>query len=238
MVDLSICCSEHDVSRCFSEHVGTLLMSWRSWPEPGFIGYKPVDEDGLLGAKPCLGGCRIGELWINHSAWKPEAGGRDSDPGVGTRNLGTGTRNLEAGTRSLETSARSPSHPTFLSIVLGCTCARSKRIHSLIGDVWPGEWAIILDSIQTRGLDQDLVNALRTDIAVAQDQVESDFSFHFLRFSGSMNLVEECMGQDPGILRGRILARLRIRGMRRFNTTQRPKLRILMLDPVGLSSAS
>ena len=34
MVDLSICCSEHDVSRCFSEHAGTLLMSWRSWPEP------------------------------------------------------------------------------------------------------------------------------------------------------------------------------------------------------------
>ncbi|KAH0862550.1 LOW QUALITY PROTEIN: hypothetical protein HID58_079761 [Brassica napus] len=42
-----------------------------------------------------------------------------------------------------------------------------------------------------------------------------DFSLHFLRPSGSMNRVEECMGQEPGILRGRILARLRIRGMRR-----------------------
>ncbi|KAF2616532.1 hypothetical protein F2Q68_00040010 [Brassica cretica] len=29
-----------------------------------------------------------------------------------------------------------------------------------------------------------------------------------------MNRVEECMGQDPRILRGRILARLRIKGMR------------------------
>ncbi|KAF3494705.1 hypothetical protein DY000_02052993 [Brassica cretica] len=56
--------------------------------------------------------------------------------------------------------------------------------------------------------------------------------------SGSVNCVEDCMGQDPGILRGRILARLRIRGMRRFNKTRRPKLRILMLDSTGLACAS
>ncbi|KAH0858979.1 LOW QUALITY PROTEIN: hypothetical protein HID58_087240 [Brassica napus] len=31
----------------------------------------------------------------------------------------------------------------------------------------------------------------------------------------SASKTSECMGQDPGILRGRILARLRIRGMRR-----------------------
>ncbi|KAH0885797.1 hypothetical protein HID58_061893 [Brassica napus] len=42
-----------------------------------------------------------------------------------------------------------------------------------------------------------------------------DFCLHFLRLSGSMNRVEECMGQDPRILLGRILARLRIKGMRR-----------------------
>ncbi|KAF3556709.1 hypothetical protein F2Q69_00012599 [Brassica cretica] len=65
-----------------------------------------------------------------------------------------------------------------------------------------------------------------------------DLSLHFLRLSGSMNRVEEFMGQDPGILRGKILARRRIRGMRRFNKPRRPKLRILMLDPAGLACAS
>ncbi|WZY86811.1 hypothetical protein YC2023_033195 [Brassica napus] len=61
-----------------------------------------------------------------------------------------------------------------------------------------------------------------------------DFSLRFLRLSGSKNRVEECMGQDPGILRGRILARLRIRRTKRLNMTRRPKLRILMLDSTGL----
>ncbi|KAL0745976.1 hypothetical protein Bca101_101508 [Brassica carinata] len=65
-----------------------------------------------------------------------------------------------------------------------------------------------------------------------------DFSLHFLRLYGSTNRVDECMGQDPRILRGRILARLRIRGMRRFNKTRRTKLRILMLDSTGLACAS
>ncbi|KAH0917432.1 LOW QUALITY PROTEIN: hypothetical protein HID58_025092, partial [Brassica napus] len=53
--------------------------------------------------------------------------------------------------------------------------------------------------------------------------------------SGSTNRVEECMGQYPGILRGRILARLRIRRTKRLNKTRRPKLRILMLDSTGLA---
>nr|VDD08843.1 unnamed protein product [Brassica oleracea] len=46
------------------------------------------------------------------------------------------------------------------------------------------------------------------------------------------------MGQDPGILRGRIFARLRTRGMSRFSKTRRPKLRILMLDSTGLACSS
>ncbi|KAG5414508.1 hypothetical protein IGI04_002075 [Brassica rapa subsp. trilocularis] len=56
--------------------------------------------------------------------------------------------------------------------------------------------------------------------------------------SGSTNCVEECMGQYPEILRGRIWARQMIRRTKRLNKTRRPKLRILMLDSNGLSCAS
>ncbi|KAF3502039.1 hypothetical protein F2Q69_00042345 [Brassica cretica] len=54
----------------------------------------------------------------------------------------------------------------------------------------------------------------------------------------SANTPDACDAPDPGVLRGRILARLRIRRMRRFNKTRRPKLRILMLDSAGLACAS
>ncbi|KAF2583877.1 hypothetical protein F2Q70_00037259 [Brassica cretica] len=70
------------------------------------------------------------------------------------------------------------------------------------------------------------------------NQFKPDFSLRYLRLSGSTNRVEECMGQDPGILRGRILARQRTRGMNRFSKTRRPKLWILMLDSTGLACAS
>ncbi|KAH0898783.1 hypothetical protein HID58_048351 [Brassica napus] len=284
-------------------------MSWRSWPEPGFVGYKPLDEDGLLGVKPCLGGCRIGELWevICIGILPLFLGSREipSCPSRQDKSLG-----LEAEGRDPDlgdfvsltvefwsrTSARSLGHQTPLSIVLGCTCGRSKSIHSLIGDISPGEWAIILDSIQTCGLDRivyssiDLqtcfnghVFGLNEDSHVdkwiirknhhvgpskcskgghhchtgmrrcpyggdwselAESLMEipgtQDFSLHFWRLYGSMNRVEECMRQDPRILRGRILARLRIKGMRRPGGRNRGSsclIRLALLAPLELVKA-
>ncbi|KAF3588357.1 hypothetical protein F2Q69_00029018 [Brassica cretica] len=126
---------------------------------------------------------------------EPRSWGQDPDPGLGTRNMEAGTWKPEAGVISSWNIFPQQFAPYFLVSclkagnsmiffigllefhhVLGCTCARSERIHSLIGDIWPGEWAIILDSIHTRGLDQDLVNALRAAITVAQDQVEYLYS--------------------------------------------------------------
>ncbi|KAF3499083.1 hypothetical protein F2Q69_00042226 [Brassica cretica] len=82
-------------------------------------------------------------------------GSRRLEAGTQTRGKGPrhGGRNPEPGSQKLEMSARSLGHQTPLSIVLGCTRARPERIHSLIGDVWPGESAIILDSTQTRGIE-------------------------------------------------------------------------------------
>ncbi|KAF3600708.1 hypothetical protein F2Q69_00037699 [Brassica cretica] len=53
---------EHNVSVCFSEHGGTLLMSWRSLPEPVsrvVDVLQRVEEEGLLGMESCLGSCGI-----------------------------------------------------------------------------------------------------------------------------------------------------------------------------------
>ncbi|KAL0749734.1 hypothetical protein Bca101_031737 [Brassica carinata] len=156
-------------------------------------------------------------------------------------------------------------HQTSLSVVLSCTSARCERICSLIGDVCPGEWTKIFDPMQTHGRHASMGMCLVCSCTLDPDDFFSfikmrccphgwdwselaaskmensgtqDFSLHFLRLSSSMDRVDECMGPEPGILRGRILARLGIRGMRRFNKTRSPKLRILMLDSAGLACAS
>ncbi|KAH0898780.1 hypothetical protein HID58_048348 [Brassica napus] len=239
MVDPSICCSEHDVLMSFSEHGGTLMMSWISWPEPR---RRVVDVLQTISIYPKL------------------------------------------------TSSRSLGHQTLLSIVLGCTCARSERIHSLIGDVWPGEWAVILDSIQTRGLDQidlqtcfnghvfglsedghvDVVVPLilmawkwiirknhldetlppwwvlvgvgrKSDGEAGNVCIKGDAAAYTPEacaapvaiFGLSSGRTSECMGQVPGILRGRILGRLRIRGMRISSCL----IRMALLAPLELVKA-
>ncbi|KAG5393482.1 hypothetical protein IGI04_023445 [Brassica rapa subsp. trilocularis] len=183
----------------------------------------------------------------NHLALKTEEGPRPGGQGpvTGGRNQDPRGRDLED--RSWSNLFMEYFSPTVCPLFSGfiCTCTRCERICSLVGD--------------------DLVNTLRVDITIVRYQVgpatfffsfirmrhcptvgicrswqkfRPDISLRFLRLSGSTNRVEECMGQDPGILRGRILARLRIRRTKRLNKTRRPKLRILMLDSTGLACAS
>ncbi|KAF3499795.1 hypothetical protein F2Q69_00043077 [Brassica cretica] len=115
MVDLPICCSEHDVSMCFIEHEGTPLMSWRSWPEPG---------NGPLGVNLALatvelmssGHVRRGPPFLRSYVLEyflflsdlgrflfvqagPRPGGGDPDPGTWTWKPEGGTQNPEAGPR-------------------------------------------------------------------------------------------------------------------------------------------
>ncbi|KAF3530076.1 hypothetical protein DY000_02040900 [Brassica cretica] len=279
MVDLPICCSEHDVSMCFSEHGGTPLMSWRSWPEPAsrFVRNLALAAVELMSS----GHGRRGPLplgRINHSAWKQEAGpkpgGGDPDPGPGTQTRGQrpgsrrgepGTWRQEPGSQKLETSARSQGHQNLLSIVLGCTCARSERIHSLIGDVWSGEWAIDLQTCfngHVFGLSEDdhmdvvilrilmawkwIIRKNHHDetlppwwglVGVGQ-KFDGEAGNVCIKGDASAHTPDACASPDPRILRGRILARLRIKGMRRFNKTRRPKLGILMFVSTSRACAS
>ncbi|KAF3536127.1 hypothetical protein F2Q69_00021408 [Brassica cretica] len=199
MVELLICCSEHDVSMCFSEYGGTLLMSWR------------IEEEGFLGVEYCLGGCGISELWswtsffsslgkINHSAWNPEAGGKTQTWGQGTRPRGRtpepGGRNPEPGSRNLEAGSwrlREFHHGIKLLVEFGVGRRIVARVFKLpyricfnghvFGLSEDGHMDVVVPLIPMawkwitrKTIMHDLVNALRAYITVAQDQVESLYS--------------------------------------------------------------
>ena len=62
----------------------------------------------------------------------------------------------------------------YLSIVLECTCGRSERIRSLIGDISPREWAIILDPMQRRGRHASMGICLVSSCTLDSDDLEVD----------------------------------------------------------------
>ncbi|KAH0884126.1 LOW QUALITY PROTEIN: hypothetical protein HID58_060222 [Brassica napus] len=214
---------EHGASICFDEHGVSLSVCLRSWPGP----------EKSLGLED--GG--------RSQFWGQGPGPRGRNPDPGGRDLEDGSWNnlfMEYFSPTLHRSITLP-----LLIVLRCTCARCERICSVVGD-----WRIRKDhnvgpSKHSKGGHHRRARsgrAYRTfffsfirmrHCPYGGDLPEPDFSLRFLRLSGSTNRVEECMGQNPGIQRGRILARLRTRGMSRFCKTRRPKLRILMLDSTG-----
>ncbi|KAH0942725.1 LOW QUALITY PROTEIN: hypothetical protein HID58_002362 [Brassica napus] len=245
---------EHGTSMCFSEHGWTLLMSWRSWPQPVS---RVVDV---------LQGAYIFPWSIKSLGLEDEGRSQTwgQGPVTGGRNPDPWGKDLEDGSSSnLFMEYLSPTYQAALLIVLRCTCARCERICSLVGDwrirkdhnVGPSKRSkgghhrrarsgracrtFFFSFIRMRHLpysgkfDEEARNACIKGDATAHTQFRPDFSLRFLRLSGS----EPC-GGDPGILRGRILARLRIRRTKRLNKTRRPKLRILMLDSTGLACAS
>ncbi|KAF2610964.1 hypothetical protein F2Q70_00011783 [Brassica cretica] len=137
------------------------------------------------------------------------------------------------------TSARCMGHQTSLSVVLRCTSARCERICSLIGDVCPGEWTKIFDPMQTHETLPPWWGLVRVgrklDGEAGNVCIKGDASSHNPDTCAASVPI---LGLRPMNLRGRILARLRIRGMRKFNKTRRPKSRILMLDSAGLACTS
>ncbi|KAF3505586.1 hypothetical protein F2Q69_00005989 [Brassica cretica] len=213
MVDLSICCSEHDVSMCFSEHERTLRMSWRPWPEPvsRVVDVLQPVEEGLLGVKFRLGGCGVDELWswtswtpffrINYSAWKLEGGGRDPDPGEGIQTRG---RNPELGGKNLEAGSWRYNMVFFIGLH---ELHRSIKFLVEFGDeTLPQWWGLVGVG---RNFDGEAGNVCIKGDASAHtpDACAAPVSILGLSSSrtsvcisrGSLNRVEECMGQDPRI---------------------------------------
>ncbi|KAF2570175.1 hypothetical protein F2Q70_00004153 [Brassica cretica] len=121
-------------------------------------------------------GPRSGDMDLEAGGGNPEPGGRAQTRGQepGCRRGEPGTWRQELGSRNLETSSRSMGHQTPLSIVLGCTCGRSERIRSLIGDISPGEWAIILDPMQRRGRHASMGICLVSSCTLDSDDLEDE----------------------------------------------------------------
>ncbi|KAF3581744.1 hypothetical protein DY000_02030722 [Brassica cretica] len=240
------------------------------WNPEGFVGYKPIDEDGLLGAKPFLGGYRIGNSYVleyflylsdlgrfplvqagiqtrrkgpRPGGMNPRPGGRKLDAGswrnnmvffIGIRALHRSIKLLVefgVGRRLVAWAIKLPCIDVVNMLQWAC-------VRSLVVPLIPMTWKWI---IRKNHHDETLPPwcrlvgvGRRFDGEAGNVCIKGDSSAH----TPDSCAAPEFMGQDPGILRGKILARRRIRGMRRFNKPRRPKLRILMLDPAGLACAS
>ncbi|KAF3568951.1 hypothetical protein DY000_02016279 [Brassica cretica] len=198
---------------CFSEHGGTLLMSWRSWPEPH------VDEDGLLGAKPFLHGSKIDP--------KTKAGGR-------TLEAGGKNPKPEQEPRSW---SRNPEDGAGTNMVFFIGLRELHRSIKFLIEFGVGRrlvaWAIKLP--------YEMLPPWLGLVGVGR-KLDGEVGNVCIKGDASSHTPDTCAASVAilglRILRGRILARLGIRGMRRFNKTRRTKLRILMLDSAGLACAS
>ncbi|KAF2556135.1 hypothetical protein F2Q68_00015246 [Brassica cretica] len=213
-----------------------ISIFWRKGVVPGTVpGVLSSGDPGRLFAgtrRPvsCLGSGRIQYLSIfptrtpkprpEAGPWKPEAGTRSR-----SRNPEAGT-----GTQKLETSARSMGHQTSLSVVLRCTSARCERICSLIGDVWSGEWTKIFDPMQTR---DETLPPWWGLVGVGR-KLDGE--------AGNVCIMGDASSHTPDTCAASVailgLSSGRTSGVRRFNKTWRPKLRILMVDSAGLACAS
>ncbi|KAF3510437.1 hypothetical protein F2Q69_00007742 [Brassica cretica] len=137
---------EHDVSRCFSEHGGTLLMSWRSWSEP--------DKSFGLEAG---GRTQTRRQGPRPEGRNPEPGSRNPEPGGGNPEPGAGDNMI------FFIGLRESHHGIKLLLNL-----------DLIGDISPGEWAIIPDPMQRCGRHASMGMCLVSSCTLDSDDLEDE----------------------------------------------------------------